>query len=66
MSKDSDSYVPERRWEYKIMDQSSLKGENDINALGRRGWELVAISTMPNPAFGSRFVFKRPLLASPA
>jgi hypothetical protein len=49
-------YVFEKqRWEYKVILQS-VASEEELNALGAEGWELVGIVALPETA---QFYFKR-------
>jgi hypothetical protein len=49
-------YVYEKpRWEYKVIFQSALS-EEELNALGAEGWELVGLVALPE---NTRFYFKR-------
>jgi len=49
-------YVYERqRWEYQLIVQSAMS-EEDLNALGAAGWELVGVIGLPDK---SQFYFKR-------
>jgi len=49
------------RWEYKRLScdlaQEELPVEEEMNALGGEGWELVGVVSHPN---GVHFYFKRP------
>jgi hypothetical protein len=51
-------YEPQR-WEYRIVDSNQRErvAEDQLNALGNDGWELVGIVPGPKAA---QFVFKRP------
>jgi hypothetical protein len=50
-------YVYEKqRWEYKVIFQSALS-EEELNAQGAEGWELVGLVALPE---NTRFYFKRP------
>jgi Domain of unknown function (DUF4177) len=49
-------YVYEKqRWEYKVVAQSAV-AEEELNALGLDGWELVGIVALPER---TQFYFKR-------
>jgi hypothetical protein len=49
-------YVYERQqWEYKVLVQTAIS-EQELNALGAAGWELVGIVPLPET---TRFYFKR-------
>ena len=49
-------YVYEQqRWEYKVIVQRVIS-EEELNALGARGWELVGVVALPD---SSQFYFKR-------
>jgi hypothetical protein len=49
-------YVYEKqRWEYKVIVQSAVS-EEELNALGAEGWELVGIVALPETR---QFYFKR-------
>ena len=49
-------YVYEKqRWEYKVIVQSAIS-EEELNALGANGWELVGVVGLPGT---SQFYFKR-------
>ena len=51
-------YVYEKqRWEYKVIVQSATS-EEELNALGAEGWELVGVIGLPDT---SQFYFKRAL-----
>jgi hypothetical protein len=39
-------------WEYKVVTSAGYLDEQDLNALGKEGWELVAV-------FENTFYFKR-------
>lgn len=51
-----------QRWEYRVVthDVAEMQrtGEDELNALGKDGWELVGVLALPN---GARFYFKRVL-----
>ena len=54
-------YVYEKQgWEYKVVTKDAPDGqplsEDELNALGESGWELVGIVPLPNKA---HFYFKR-------
>jgi hypothetical protein len=44
-----------QRWESKVMVQSTVS-EEELNALGTEGWELVGVVALPET---TRFYFKR-------
>jgi hypothetical protein len=49
-------YVYEKqRWEYKMIFQSAVS-EEELNALGAEGWELVGVVALPETM---QFYFKR-------
>ena len=49
-------YVYEKQqWEYKVIVQNAVS-EEELNALGDAGWELVGVVGLPDV---SRFYFKR-------
>jgi Domain of unknown function (DUF4177) len=49
-------YVYEKqRWEYKMIFQGAMS-EEELNALGAEGWELVGLVALPE---NTRFYFKR-------
>lgn len=53
-----------KKWEYKVVETSaSLAGFEEVNKLGKEGWELVA--AVPKTELGItdsvRFIFKRKL-----
>jgi hypothetical protein len=49
-------YVYEKqRWEYKVIFQSAVS-EEELNALGAEGWELVGLVALPET---TQFYFKR-------
>jgi hypothetical protein len=53
-------FVYERQsWEYKIVNRDAdqqLLSQDELNALGKDGWELVGLITLPNAV---QFYFKR-------
>jgi hypothetical protein len=49
-------YVYEKqRWEYRVIIQSEVS-EEELNALGAEGWELVGVVALPET---TQFYFKR-------
>jgi hypothetical protein len=49
-------YVYEKqRWEYKVIVQNAVS-EEELNALGAEGWELVGVVALPET---TQFYFKR-------
>jgi hypothetical protein len=49
-------YVYEKqRWQYKVIVQSAVS-EEELNALGAEGWELVGVVALPETR---QFYFKR-------
>ena len=49
-------YVYEKqRWEYKIIVRNAMT-EEELNAFGAQGWELVGVVALPEK---SQFYFKR-------
>lgn len=44
-----------QRWEYKVILQSAVS-EEELNALGAKGWDLVGVATLPETA---QFYFTR-------
>ena len=44
-----------QRWEYKLIVQTAMS-EEELNALGAGGWELVGVIGLPDI---SQFYFKR-------
>lgn len=53
------------RWEYKVVSQGTADDpravDDALNALGRDGWEVVGIASLPNAV---HVYLKRPLSAS--
>ena len=44
-----------KNWEYKIVEDLE---EEELNALGAQGWELLMVTV--DPLFKYKFFFKRP------
>ena len=47
------------RWEYKTLARGGFQ-EQDLNALGNQGWELVTTIAEQAPNVGHTAIFKRP------
>jgi hypothetical protein len=49
-----------KKWEYKSFNRQI--GNNELNELGLKGWELVSHTAVLDHVFGQYYVFKRELL----
>ena len=48
-AKAQDNFPKVPRWEYKILEAPSNNRDDQLNALGAEGWELVSTSVVPMP-----------------
>lgn len=46
-------------WEYRIEDLSEVQTENQLNFIGKEGWELVYVQHQTTPPPHYRCFFKR-------
>lgn len=49
------------KWEYKTEDLAAVQMENQLNFLGKEGWELVHVTHHPEAEFPYFCIFKRPI-----
>lgn len=50
-------------WEYRVEQLSAVQLANQLNFLGKEGWELVAIMHHPDAEYPYECVCKRPRAA---
>lgn len=53
-----------QKWEYKVVeaDRTGIGSEEQLNSLGKEGWELVSVTAvMMGPFVSKVFYLKRPV-----